>query len=93
MKDERDRPSREAKAKLTSDKRDAAKMIGRRVVAVHLHEFLDDRISLDGKGSGYAYAPEIIFDDGTRLTFRTQEIDCGSEYGTELCVIAPRKGT
>jgi len=87
----RDRPSREAKAKLTSDKRDAAKMIGRRVVAVHLHEFLDDRISSDGNGSGYAYAPEIIFDDGTRLTFMTQEVDSGTEYDTGLCIIAPRK--
>ncbi len=54
-------------------------LVGRKIVAVDLRP--EDDCSVDGKKLGVYYQPIFTLDNGARVTFLVQEIDCGAEYG------------
>ena len=51
-------------------------LVGRRIVRVRLNPFADGR-------GGWAYQPAIYLDNGTVVSFMTDETEIG-EYGTQL---------
>lgn len=57
---------------------------GRRIVAVELHAFDDDR-------GGTAYNPVFLLDNGARVTFHAQETDTGA-YGVKP-IYTPKAAT
>lgn len=57
------------------------RLVGRRIVRVA------NRTFDDGRG-GIAHDPEIVLDDGTRLTFSVEETETG-EYGVSVNCLLP----
>jgi hypothetical protein len=54
-------------------------LVGRKIVAVDLQPF--DDCDSSGRKIKTSYEPRFILDNGARLTFSVDEIDCGDGYG------------
>lgn len=54
-------------------------LVGRKIVAVNLRPFRDETV--DGKLIKVSYEPVFTLDNGARVTFIVDEIDCGDGYG------------
>lgn len=54
-------------------------LVGRTIVAVDLRPA--DDCDVTGKKLGVYYDPIFTLDNGARVTFHVQEIDCGDGYG------------
>jgi hypothetical protein len=64
---------------------DAAKVeriVGRRIVKAESNAAWEE----DGEYGCWMHAWRLTLDDGTTLTFMTEEHPIGAEYGTDICV-------
>lgn len=52
-------------------------IIGKRVAKVEMNAFRDARGQV-------CHQPAIWFDDGSHVTFTTEEVEGGSDYGTSI---------
>jgi len=69
------------RGQLTPEQKATAKsLVGKTIARVIMHPFDDCRPS---DGDNTATDPILVFTDGSRLRFSTQETETG-EYGTEL---------
>lgn len=54
-------------------------LVGRTIVAVDLQPF--DDCDSAGRKVKTCYDPRLVLDNGARVTFMVDEIDCGDGYG------------
>lgn len=64
-------------------------LVGRKIVAVDLRPFRDEGV--DGKLIKITYDPILTLDNGARVFFNVDEIDCGDGYGIRPLYVAKAK--
>lgn len=69
-------------AEKTKDAAKVAAVVGRRIVKAEPNGYWEE----DGENSRWMHAWRLTLDDGTVLTFMTEEHPEGAEYGTDMLV-------